>query len=65
MTNVAQAIIFLLRIMIRRFNDWYTKCVLKYRATGGFYVGGNNARGESVNNSFFGVNIAFLLFPSP
>jgi hypothetical protein len=37
----------------------YTKCVLKYRATGGFYVGGNTPRGESVNSSFFGVNIAF------
>jgi hypothetical protein len=37
--------------------------VLKSHATGGFYVGGNTPWGESVNNSFFGVNIAFLLFP--
>lgn len=43
----------------------YTKCVLKSRATGAFYVGGNTLQAESVNNSFFGVNIAFLLFPSP
>jgi hypothetical protein len=63
MTNVAQAIIFLLRFIIGRFNDWYTKFVLKYHATGGFYVGGNTSFRESVNNSFFGVNIAFFIVP--
>ena len=37
-----------------------TKFVLKTRATGGFYVGGNIPYRRSVNMSFFGVNIAFL-----
>ena len=65
MTKVAQANIFLLKFIIGRFNDWYTKCVLKSCATQGFYVGGNTLCRESVNSSFFGVNIAFYCSPSP